>query len=145
MTIDEMIDAVKKIKVKKFAREAMAKHLPVVEEMNRQQPMRGEDANGDGFLSYAWDDYAEMKERRNPVPGFGRPDLRLTGAFHRSIKAKLDASTAILITASDKKAPWLEDHYKPAEIYGLQPENLDLLAEKVHADFFDRVTAASGL
>lgn len=72
--------------------------------------------------SYSRVKYAKAKNRFNPLPGLGNPDLKLTGDFHNSfyIIAKKSAFT---LEASDKKTGLLIDKYGSENIFGLTIED----------------------
>lgn len=57
-------------------------HSNVLVDMNTDQLKQGRDSTGAHISpQYYSDDYAEMKNRMNPRPGFGVPDLFFEGDF----------------------------------------------------------------
>lgn len=59
---------------------------------------------------YASEVYAEKKEQQNPLPGFGNPDLFLTGSTYDGIELKIDANK-ITILSRDSKFNKLNKRY----------------------------------
>ncbi len=51
--------------------------------------------------------YARKKSSLNSKPGFGTPDLKLTGEYHRSLDAKIKGDELILLS-NDPKDKFLE-------------------------------------
>ncbi len=84
-------------------------------DVNRKQLMTGRNADGDkvipDYSKYGGEDsYAALKHSMNPVPGFGTPDLYLTGSFHKSIRVYL-TSGKLNWEATDLKATELLAKY----------------------------------
>lgn len=64
------------------AAEVVRENENILVDMNTATLKQGLDATGNPITpSYFSDDYAEMKNRMNPRPGFGTPDLFLEGDF----------------------------------------------------------------
>lgn len=59
---------------------------------------------------YASELYAEKKEQQNPLPGFGNPDLFLTGKTYDGIELEID-DNAININSRDPKFAKLNAKY----------------------------------
>lgn len=75
-------------------------------ELNTEQLAQGIDENGNQIgarLPYRSREYANYKNRLNPVAGIGNPDLRLTGDYWDSITANIGKNT-IQMVALDHKA-----------------------------------------
>lgn len=72
--------------------------------------------------------YALQKQTLNPKPGYGNPDLKVTGDFYEGFKAELRGHI-LEIYSTDYKAPKLEQKY--ANIYGLTPDNFTELIDQV--------------
>jgi len=85
MTGDEMLARLERIDLTELT--AFALELKEVEVIRLQQGQlsSGFDAAGKRLARYRSGDYAEQKNRQNPAPGFGNPDLNLTGAFYRGM------------------------------------------------------------
>lgn len=69
------------------------------------------------LLSYNWPNYAVMKNKMNPKPGFGHPDLYLTGSFQKAMFMKVEKES-FNISSRDSKTFDLVKHYGD-DIFGL--------------------------
>lgn len=103
-------------------------------ELNTSQLAEGIDSHGDSMgntIPYKSAAYATYKNRLNPLPGLGTPDLRLTGDYWDSIQAVVKAREVQMI-ATDSKAGKLARY----EGIGLAPESLpevsNLLRQKMN-------------
>jgi len=85
---------------------------------NAVQLSKGETSRDGNFRSYRNPEYATMKNRMNPVPGFGNPDLKLTGSFYHGIYARVEG-TKIVIDSTDPKTDDLKKKYGDKYIFGL--------------------------
>lgn len=83
------------------------------EDQVRKQLTAGFDKKGSRLRPYKSKKYAERKHSMNPVPGFGNPDLKLTGKFHRGLFAR-SSRDVIEITSADSKAGQLIKKYPGA-------------------------------
>jgi hypothetical protein len=117
-------------------------------ELNLSQLDQGLNAEGKKFRPYVNGSYARMKNRMNPKPGLGNPDLKKTGDFWKAFKADLRLGV-MDIYSEDQKAAWLEDgttKMKPfLKIYGLTEDNLNVLRAEFLILFNDRFRAEVGL
>lgn len=92
-------------------------------ELNTQQMYRGLDSTGQPIApQYARADYAQMKNQMNPAPGYGTPDLYLTGAFYRGYTLRVEGGQVTEDSDVDY-ADDLTEKYGP-DIWGLDDENL---------------------
>jgi hypothetical protein len=86
-TIFEVANAVNRIDLIALAKQVVAANPEPLLEENRYQLYTGLRPDGGEITPryrYYW--YAEWKHRINPVPGFGIPDLFITGALHDTLK-----------------------------------------------------------
>lgn len=94
-----------------------------------------------GIGKYRSDEYAKMKYSLSSIAGYGRVDLKLTGAFYDSIRAHID-NDGLMVYALDEKAEILEKMYgnriytlsrtwKPRYIKSLQPIFLQNVADSL--------------
>jgi hypothetical protein len=74
---------------------------------NKKQLYQGRSAEGDAMEPYKWESYAEQKHNMNPLPGFGFPDYKLTGAFYEAFKIEVTDGVAHVFS-TDSKAEKLE-------------------------------------
>jgi len=110
-------------------------------ELNLSQLDAGLNREGKRFRQYRNRKYAGMKARMNPRPGYGNPDLKLTGDFWKAFRA--DIVGGIDIYSTDQKATDLESRYE--DIYGLTEDNLNVLRAEFLILFNDRFRAEVGL
>lgn len=88
---------------------------PQLADVNRKQLDIGRNADGDKIIpeysKYGGEDsYANLKHLMNPAPGFGTPDLKYTGDFHKSIRVYI-TSGKLNWEATDLKATELLAKY----------------------------------
>lgn len=101
---------------------------PDIIKLNTDNPDSGQLIHGKNSLGieispgYYLLTYSIEKEDLNPLPGFGVPDLKLTGAFYAGFKVDVEKGY-FTISSTDEKADMLESKYG-IEIYGLTKENL---------------------
>lgn len=87
----------------------------------RQLFAQSVDSNNIPLRFYNSNFYAFEKEKRNPLPGFGRPDLYDTGAFYRAFVVRVN-SNFYTIASTDKKTNLLTEKYGK-DIFGLTEES----------------------
>jgi hypothetical protein len=105
-----------------------------VEDLTRQQILRGERSDGGLLPQYANPDgrYLRLKGTPKTAPG-GRHNLKLRGNFQRSIKAKA-TTKAIDLVATDFKYPFLNS--KSAKNKGLLAWNQKTIGIFLKSDIF---------
>lgn len=113
--------------------------------LNQGQLKRGLDKDGDEITpGYKLIEYAIRKHEQNAAPGFGVPDLFLTGAFYRAFTIRV-GFTSIFVTSLDDKTPKLSQKYGPA-IFGLTPYDRTYYAKGVFYEALQKsITGATGL
>jgi hypothetical protein len=112
--------------------------------LNVEQMHKGLNAQGEPIGQYRNEVYAEMKHSMNPQPGFGVPDLRLTGAFYRATSVSVN-SQSIVIDSSDSKSADLQAKYGK-EIFGLNGVyKREYLNESLGPVFRQSITSITGL
>lgn len=140
--------------IKRFKQKVQNLNVPAVAELavietsnqlsnlNTEQMHRGLNSEGRPIGEYALPTYAEAKHRMNPLPGFGVPDLKVTGAFYEGVytevggmKVKTDSVDS---KADDLKARFgenifgLSDNYKSEYIREfLRPEFVKAIKKEV--------------
>lgn len=91
-------------------------------EDQKEQLFQGSDNRGRSFKTYYDPEYARMKNQMNPIPGYGYPDLKLTGAFYQGIYTKIEGGK-IVVGSTDSKAADLEKKYR--YVFGLAPDEME--------------------
>jgi hypothetical protein len=123
-TAIEMLHRWQAFNVTSTAGAVMVEQKADVLQLNKEELYdKGHDSSGVQLLPYAdaakTRGYAEMKHQMNPSPGYGIPDLYLTG----SLQSKMDLSVEgenYTIFSEDSKAPKLIKKY--GKIFGLTTE-----------------------
>lgn len=109
-----------------LAKEAMfviAETQNEIADLQREQLMSGETKTSQKIKpKYRNPYYAKKKADRNPLAGYGTPDLKNTGEFHAGIFVKLVGDEAYEITSKDSKTSDLVAKYGP-EIFGMNNES----------------------
>lgn len=117
LTIPKLLKKFQELNTDKIIDESFRESSDEFEKKNRAQLVTGQDKQGGKITPrYRNNKYARVKNELNPVPGLGVPDLKVTGAFHRGLRADLVGDT-IKIESSDRKNEWLEPKY--SGIFGL--------------------------
>lgn len=112
--------------------------------LNRQQLYEmSTDKNNMSLLMYKWPSYAQFKNRKNPKPGLGHPDLFLTGSFQNQMFMKVEKET-FEISSKDGKTFDLIKHYGD-DIFGLTLDSKKEYAKTVWLGIKNYITAKSGL
>jgi hypothetical protein len=115
-------DAWKSINLVTEVSDIAANHEKELADYNREQLYKkGQDSTGKPLKQYRSPKYAAVKHEMNPLPGLGKPDLFVTGEFHKSIFAQV-RNRSIIFDAADPKVEFLAAHYGEP-IFGLQHEN----------------------
>ncbi len=162
MDVLDTIAALESLNVRQLAREAVEKNLREMVSMNKTQLHEGKSTSGKPFPKYApfeveeGKEYADFKEELNPKPGWGNPDLYLTGSFYREMFGDL-VGDDIFMDSKDEKSGLLQEKYdgdtpgqleldEPgSRIFGLTPPNWETFKEKVRADFCKEIERRTGL
>jgi hypothetical protein len=113
-------------------------------DQNRLQLKKGQTAKGGKFNEYASDTYASMKNRMNPLPGFGNPDLFLTGKFASEIRLIVSLSEGDM-GSTDTKESKLESMYGADNIFGLNDESLGEVKNDFANKLVDNIKANIGI
>jgi len=147
MSLTELYTAVQKVNPQTIVDEVLEELKDYAIELNLSQLEEGKNAKGGRFRKYANKQYARKKAGMNSKPGFGNPDLKLTGDFWAAFTAEI--KEGIEVYSTDKKADWLENgtaKMKPfIDIYGLTPSNLNKLRTEFLIRYNDKLRAEIGL
>lgn len=112
--------------------------------LNQQQLFSGLLSTGDKVGVYKLRDYAERKNLLNPLPGFGIPDLKLSGDFYKGFVVEVNEEI-YNITSRDPKTGRLYSLFGP-DIFGLTEENKGLYSQGILGNAIrDFITAKTGL
>lgn len=93
------------------AAQVITQHGEAIADLNRQQLYEsGIDGYGDNLATYKRDKYARKKYGMNPKPGYGNPDLYLTGDFQEGITVQVSGGS-FTIGSYDQKSKFLLEKY----------------------------------
>jgi hypothetical protein len=110
----------------------------------RAQMKRGERGDGQKISPrYSSITYAIDKQRKNPSPGFGIPDLYDTGAFQAGIYIKF-GNYNFTIGSNDSKSPDLEAKYT-TQIFATNQNTKRELVPKIYQRLFASLKQQMGL
>lgn len=109
-------------------------HGKEIVDLNRNQLFSGRDGYGDALQTYAdarlnENGYAAFKHDLNPAPGFGTPDLKLTGSLYEKMRARVNGAT-LNLDSEDAKATQLKQKYGEG-IFKMDAESINTLRKEV--------------
>ena len=122
--VDTARSSIKQLKkeLKIIAEIAVQEHSNIIIDMNTETLMHGLDADGEKLTpEYRSDEYAAEKNRMNPLPGEGTPDLFLEGNFHSGFYVKPE-KMGWSIDSKDSKRDKLANKYGD-DIFGNTKED----------------------
>jgi len=139
-TVATVLRRLESLNVEEIAKSSARKNLQYMVDLNRLQLSTGETQNymSKKLKGYANEEYADEKHSMNPLPGWGYPDLKLTGRFYKSFYAVLEGDN-IEIGAKDEKTGWLSEHYEEDRIFGLTEENKKIWMAVGFLPYFNRL------
>lgn len=139
-----MLKRFERLNTDKIIQDSITDNAEAMGELNKKQLYTGKDKTGEFLRPYRSQLYADIKYQMNPVPGYGNPDLRVTGAFYRGIQVKVSGDS-INIKSTDEKGEALEKKYG-AEIFGLGKElKKEFLDEKLRPAIKEKILQETGL
>lgn len=145
MTLHELKRRWSKLDVKRAAISIVAERKEDIIDKNREQLMDGFNKEKKRLKKYASTQYAARKNRRNPVPGYGNPDLYDTGSFQQAMKLNIQSTNLYEITSTDSKTPDLKKKYGN-EIFGLTTDSKDdVKYEIINPGLVDYIKKETGL
>jgi len=107
----------------KEAIKVVVNHKQDIINLNQEQLLgTGTDKFGKQLKRYRSKSYAIRKNKRNPLPGLGVPDLYDTGASFEGMKIDIVDENKYSITSTDSKTKDLEKKYGK-DILGLSVES----------------------
>lgn len=100
-------------------------------DLNQSQLLSGIDSKGSEFEDYSSKSYATFKNRLNPIAGFGRPDLKLTGSFYNEMYLQFSSKGfPVEIFSRDEKTASLVGKYGK-DLFGVTKDNLENLRDHI--------------
>lgn len=121
-TIREMLERFESLNLRESVPTIIQEQEAILIDYNQSQLFeKSIDADGNPLREYRNEFYAIEKNKMNPAPGIGNPDLKYTGAFYKGFRADVDEKT-IRITSDDMKSDKLVKEYGE-RIFGLTMES----------------------
>lgn len=146
-TVIDLLNSLKQFDLKSAITQSIEETEDAYIELNTQKQLfKGEDSTGSQIQPlYRSSSYAKMKNQMNSAPGYGVPDLKLTGSFYQNMKVRVESDTLIL-DSDVEYAQNLEKKYDADKIYGLTEDNQEQYNE---GPFFNaleqKITEQTGL
>lgn len=136
---------VQSIKLREKLPEIIQETAPEMILLNTLQLLHGQDSKGDTLRpEYRNVYYSRKKNARNPLPGYGVPDLRDTGDFYKDFTLDVDEKSYTL-SSNDWKSVILTEKYGP-HIFGLMTENKEkYISETLRPKIQKYITGKTGL
>jgi hypothetical protein len=90
-TIDDLYNDVKKLNLRQELPRLIIQTKPTIQAKITGQLEKGEQSTGEKITpTYGSGYYAGIKNAMNPKPGYGTPDIKLTGALYSEIDISVD-------------------------------------------------------
>jgi len=125
----DLLTNLKSLKILDIAVDAIDKTKDIAVDLNVEQLACGYDSEKKRLKKYRSKSYSDFKQSMNSLPGFGNPDLILTGAFVNSFKLDISGQN-LKFSASDSKSDDLTKKYGD-NIFGLGETNNEYYAQQV--------------
>lgn len=139
-TVRQVLNNVKALDVYLEGVNVIREEKEQVLDANRKQLKKGKTKELKTFKKYASPKYARAKNKRNPAPGLGNPDYKVTGAYWKSFKLRILSKYSWLIYSDDPKAKYLEN--RGGQPYGLNKEGQTEFVNNIfRAKYLKRVRA----
>lgn len=121
---------IKSLNKESLLKNAINEHTGEAIELNKDQLLHGIGEDGRKLTpQYSNPLYAAKKASQNPLPGFGVPDLILSGDYTDNFEAKIVNNAILRIESKDFKEAFLPGRYPKGQ--GLTPENKEILQENI--------------
>jgi hypothetical protein len=144
-TIESLYETIQSLDTDTICEASVKNTSDAIADLNAEQLFHGLSSKEKNLKSYRNEEYAEEKNRMNPLPGFGNPDLYYTGNFYKGIKATVDGSQ-FTITSSDEKTPMLTKKYGDKIIFGLgEKYSGEYIREFLNPEFKKQMESATGI
>jgi len=101
-------------------------HQAQLIDLNQSQLLAGRNSRGEELGQYRSASYAALKNRLNPLPGYGVWDLRLSGDLYRAMFVEA-SSFPVMIDSSDSKA----DKFRDASPFGFEPKSKNEIVQEL--------------
>lgn len=144
-TFTDLHQTISKFNAEKVVETVYEQTKESLADLNAVQLLQGQSAKGKNLKSYANAEYAAYKNQLNPLPGYGNPDLKLTGAFYQGIRAEFQGGR-LEITSTDSKTASLQKKYSDDNMFGLSEKfRNEHVKENIEPVFVREIETATGL
>ncbi len=144
-TTSDLLERLQSLNLRELLADSIEETAPEYVELNTQQLFKGLDGMGQSIRPlYRSAKYARVKNQSNPLPGYGTPDLKLTGAFYQGYELKVEGDELVKDSDVDYADQLFEKYGN--EIGQLDEENHEeYIQENLAPAFYDRVREQTGL
>lgn len=133
MTVQEYYRRMQRVNLNELKVKAAEKNKRLLLDLNREQLSQGLRADGQKITpEYRSHSYALSKRVKNLKPGYGIPDLYLTGRFYATLTTETEGMELKVKTGVDYGEKLRE---KYPDIFGLTPKSLGQAQQRVTSDF----------
>lgn len=92
----DIIERLQGLNLESLLTESIAETAAQYVDLNTAQLYQGKDGDGQAISPlYRSNGYADEKSRMNSAPGYGVPDLKLTGAFYRGYTVRVEGQDLV--------------------------------------------------
>lgn len=120
-TIQALLDAVRQINLREEVPKIIEQTSYEITALNQQQLYSGLDSKGNKIGKYKSNSYATKKSAKNSKPGFGVPDLFVTGTFYKGMGVVVKGDTFENNSVDIKTSKLIEEYGEG--IFGLTDES----------------------
>ena len=125
MNLKEVANRLRTLNVRELAADVIIETDKAYLDLNKSQLyLRGEDSEGNPLRSYYSPAYALYKNKLNSRPGFGTPDLFVTGKFYGGFVLNV-VGNDVVADSTDSKTSKLTAQYGE-KIFGLQENSKEV-------------------
>lgn len=143
LTIHGLKRRFESLDTEKVINATMDKSLDALTEKNKEQMFAGFDKTGNKISpKYRKNKYARIKNEMNPTPGFGTPDLKVTGDFYAGMATVRDGNV-LNEFSTDYKNEWLDEKYDPFGLGGDYKK--EFMEETLHPNLISEANKTIGL
>lgn len=144
-TTRDIIERLQGLNLQELLTESIEETAAQYVDLNTAQMYQGKDGDGQSIApQYGSESYANEKNQMNPTPGYGIPDLRLSGAFYRGYKVRVEGQDLV----KDSDVPYADELFNK---YGNAIGQLDEVNHEEYVEqelapvLYDKVREQTGL
>lgn len=131
-SVDEIIKVLKTIDVRESCIEAAVLTKDKIPPLIKGQLTQGKSGTGRKITPlYKNASYARKKYRMNPVPGYGVPDLYLSGGYYDTLDAKVDPE-GITVESDKPYARYVDENYS-GEVTKMARDSKEVFIEESYS------------